>query len=119
MAAQPVVATPPGTKGETSISYKNTPRQSYPSEVLKHRFMPYGSLANMDDTSKDVPMAEAEPLVEESSPSSKKKPKTIEEAPVVEVEEQELKRAKGKKRKGDAIEVIETPVKKPKKSKAA
>jgi len=34
---------------DSARTYQNPPRQSYPKELLKHRFMPYGSLTGTDD----------------------------------------------------------------------
>ena len=55
LSAQDVIPTldplvPPAA--DTARTHQNPPRQSYPKEVLKHRFMPYGSLiASADATS--------------------------------------------------------------------
>ena len=35
---------------DSARTYQNPPRQSYPKELLKHRFMPYGSLIGNDDS---------------------------------------------------------------------
>ena len=51
ISAQSVVPTPcapsAGDPQSTGPPYKNPPRQSYPKELLKHQFIPYGSLVNV------------------------------------------------------------------------
>ena len=61
ISAQAVVPTPcvPSADGpQASLStgppYKNPPRHSYPKEVLKHQFMPYGSLVNVTNDSNEM-----------------------------------------------------------------
>lgn len=39
-----------------SNPYQNPPRQSYPNELLKHRFMPYGSLVGAGGVKNDDKM---------------------------------------------------------------
>ncbi|TFY60231.1 hypothetical protein EVJ58_g5287 [Rhodofomes roseus] len=49
VAAKPDAPTPAAESAEAGESmYKNPPRPRYPLEVLKHRFMPLGSLAHTD-----------------------------------------------------------------------
>ncbi|KAF8626288.1 hypothetical protein AX15_004959 [Amanita polypyramis BW_CC] len=45
--AQPQLA--PDASGASVTIYQNPPRQSYPLELLKHRFTPYGSLAPVEN----------------------------------------------------------------------
>jgi DNA-directed RNA polymerase I subunit RPA34.5 len=63
LSAQDVLPTPnPSvpTASDSAQIYQNPPRQSYPKELLKHRFMPYGSLVGNNDVNaaqdKDVDM---------------------------------------------------------------
>ncbi|PPQ82373.1 hypothetical protein CVT25_008334 [Psilocybe cyanescens] len=121
VTAQPVTPTLP-PNGE-SLQYQNPPRHSYPKEILKHRFMPYGSIvnANNDVTEMEVDAVQApQPL-----PSPKKKRTkaadvsiTNEETPMAELDV-EVKKTKGKKRKGEPGDALETSAKKTKKSKVA
>ncbi|KAF8162749.1 hypothetical protein B0H34DRAFT_692810 [Crassisporium funariophilum] len=126
VAAQAVVPTPDSSSSDAhtpgvTLQYKNPPRQSYPKEVLKHQFLPYGSLVNVTNDG-DVPMMDVDVVEDPQQPVSprKKRTKVIEEAqsettPIV----PEEKKPKGKKRKGEITDVVETPVsKKLKKSKA-
>ncbi|KJA21031.1 hypothetical protein HYPSUDRAFT_55692 [Hypholoma sublateritium FD-334 SS-4] len=85
---------------------QNPPRFSYPQEVLKHRYVPYGSV--------DAAAAELDAMVVDSEPQS---PPTVPESLVAEVDP-EIKVKKGKKRKGD-VDAAEAPPKKSKKSKVA
>ena len=129
IAAQAVVPSPiaPSESGpdpETG-KYKSVPRQRYPAELLKHRFMPYGSVGGVDesvvdpvngeDLSMDVDVEEVSSPKKQKKVDDKKdeavKEKDTKKSPVV-----ETKKSKGKKRKGDT-DVTGTPT--PKKSKKA
>ena len=83
---------------------QNPPRFSYPKEVLKHRYVPYGSV--------DATAAETDAMIVDSEPQS---PPAVAESPAVEVDP-EIKVKKGKKRKGE-VDAAEAPPKKTKKSK--
>ncbi len=85
---------------------QNPPRFSYPKEVLKHRYIPYGSV--------DATAAEADAMIVDSEPQQ---PPAVPESPAAEVDP-EIKVKKGKKRKGD-VDAGEAPPKKSKKSKVA
>lgn len=85
---------------------QNPPRFSYPKEVLKHRYVPYGSV--------DAVAASPDAMVVDSEPQS---PPTVPESLAAEVDP-EIKVKKGKKRKGD-VDAVEAPPKKSKKSKVA
>lgn len=105
LSAQSVIPTP--TSAPEGSVYKNPPRESYPAEVLKHRFMPYGSQVDLINDDADVPMAdiEVQDVVEPSTKPEKAENKTPKSD----------KKTKGKKRKGDLEDSAETPA--PKKSK--
>ncbi|KAF8643551.1 hypothetical protein AX16_008939 [Volvariella volvacea WC 439] len=102
----------------TGPPYKNPERKSYPTEILKHQFMPYGSLTpayGVGDVTMESDVAEAE--AEAEAKIVKRKPKK-ELSPVVEI----VRKGKsskgdsgGKKRKGD--EEASNSQKKPKKAK--
>lgn len=145
VSAQSVVPTPsapsagdPQASISTGPPYKNPPRQSYPKEVLKHRFMPYGSLVNVplnDSNGMDIDNIEEEIVVNEvmnvdiENPElqpqhtvppkvKRKQGKTVNEIqleaplnPSATTESQsEGKKAKGKKRKVEST-AGSTPVK--------
>ena len=122
----------------TGPPYKNPPRQCYPNEVLKHQFMPYGSLLNATTNNNneldidnhedeivmnvDIENPELQPTV---SPKSKRKhKKTVNEIqletpinPSTTTELQsEGKKAKGNKRKAEST-ADSSAVKKSKKTK--
>ena len=126
VAAQAVTPTPDTSLADADrrAQYKNPPRHSYPKEVLKHRFTPYGSLLNpvQDDSSPmDVDDAAVEEPQPPPSPSKKRTKNTdavISDPPVEEPKvEREVKSTKGKKRKGEAAEPSDVPAKKHKKTK--
>jgi hypothetical protein len=122
LSAQPIKPTT-----DPTVSFKSPQRPSYPKELLKHRFMPYGSQANtcaaanppMDvDTAPAVPTDDAAAVQPLKPPSTSKeqkgKGKRLESPEIVEVPSQ-----KTKKRKGADVEIIDTPVaKRSKKTKA-
>ena len=129
IAAQAVVPSPiaPSESGpdpETG-KYKSVPRQRYPAELLKHKFMPYGSVGGVDesvvdpvneeDVAMDVDVEQVASPKKQKKLDDKKKDEAVKEkdtklkSPVV-----ETKKSKGKKRKGD-VDVTGTPA--PKKSK--
>lgn len=119
------------------LPYKNTPRQSYPMELLKHQFMPYGSLVKVNNNEMDIDTHEEEtvmnvdtenpePVTHAVSPKVKKKQgKTVNEIhsetpinPSTATEMQSENKVKGKKRKVESSNTAESPAaKKPKKSK--
>ncbi|KAF8881287.1 hypothetical protein CPB84DRAFT_1851624 [Gymnopilus junonius] len=86
--------------------YKNPPRYSYPKEVLKHKFLPYGARPQ----TAVIPKKQHSKKVDEDmagASAGEAKPQVTE------------KKSKAKKRKGELAETADTPAtKKPKKSKA-
>ncbi|KAJ8508169.1 hypothetical protein ONZ45_g9529 [Pleurotus djamor] len=89
VAAQPV--TPSLADAPAPVLYQNPPRQSYPKELLRHRFMPFGSeVTEITEQQADVTAMDVD------SPTQKKdKVHSKEVAPASPV------KVKGKKRKGD------------------
>ena len=74
ISARPSLPTPPQSPSESSqVLHQNPPRPSYPKELLKHRFMPLGSLAPTGDSEEmDVdPAPAAEAAATKSSKSHK------------------------------------------------
>lgn len=141
ISAQAVVPTPyapsaddPQASTSSGPPYKNPPRQSYPKEVLKHQFMPYGSLVNItnemdignheEDIAMNVDTEDPEPQPTVTPKAKKKHRKTVNEiqleTPMNSSTATELqsegKKAKGKKRKVE-ITADSSPVKKSKKTK--
>lgn len=100
-AVQPSVEASSETPSGTIVKHNNPPRQCYPKEVLKHRFMPYGSVNGLEGDltveqeteSMDVDTPEV-PFAISFSPT-----KAVKEAPPS--SPKEAKKVKGKKRKGD------------------
>ena len=130
IAAQAVVPSPiaPSESGpdpETG-KYKSVPRQRYPAELLKHRFMPYGSFGGIDesvvgpvkgeDVAMDVDVEEVASPKKQKKVDDKKKDEAVKEKDTKKSPVAETKKSKGKKRKGDA-DVTGTPT--PKTSKKA
>jgi len=112
LAAQPVKPTP--KTNNSTESFKNPQRPSYPKELLKHRFMPYGSLAKTSadenlpidiDAISGAPTDDAvpQPLVPSSSRQQKEKEKRLESSEIVEVRPKQ-----NKKRKAVYVEITET-----------
>ncbi|KAJ6606156.1 hypothetical protein DFH09DRAFT_1119463 [Mycena vulgaris] len=105
MAAQAVKPTPDPSNADSPNGrpvYKNPPRESHPIELLKHKFMPYGSTVDIPDGDAGTPApmeVDGEVLVPDTPAKVKG----------------ESKKSKGKKRKGEG-EADETP-KKVKKAK--
>ncbi|KIJ92069.1 hypothetical protein K443DRAFT_114158 [Laccaria amethystina LaAM-08-1] len=132
IAAQAVVPSPitPSESGpdpETG-KYKSVPRQRYPAELLKHRFMPYGSVGGVDesvvngeDVAMDVDVEEVPSPKKQKKVDDRKKDEAVKEKDTKKSPVVETKKSKGKKRKGDADEdVTATPVhKKSKKAKTS
>ena len=127
VAAQAITPTPDISLAEAdpTMQYKNPPRHSYPKEVLKHRFTPYGSLLNpvQDDSSPmdidDAPVEESQPPPSPSKKCTKITDAVTSDPPTEEPKvEREVKSTKGKKRKGEAVEPPDVPAKKPKKTKS-
>jgi hypothetical protein len=121
MAAQPVKPTPDPSATTSSSNarpvYKNPPRESHPTELLTHKFTPYGAAdadAEEGPARATTPMeVDAEVLVPETpEPAAKSKKGGKKEK---EKDKGDDKKSKGKKRKG---EEGESP-KKPKKAKTA
>ncbi|KAL0947716.1 hypothetical protein HGRIS_013801 [Hohenbuehelia grisea] len=78
LSAQPVTPAPsPSGDAVAPMVYQNPPRHSYPKELLKHHFMPYGSAIGSGsgdrDEGMDVDMEAAPPP---ESPKAEKKTKT-------------------------------------------
>lgn len=131
IAAQAVVPSPiaPSESGpdpETG-KYKSVPRQRYPTELLTHRFLPYGSVSGVDefvvgpvegkDVAMDVDVKDVASPKKEKKVNDKKKDEAVEEKDTKKSPVVETKKSKGKKRKGDA-DVTDTPaLKKSKKAK--
>jgi hypothetical protein len=93
VSAPPVVATPLPENGLTPDGpYQNPPRFSYPKEVLKHKFLPYGAQSSGDGIAQvieeDVVMVDGAELEENTGV----------EPPVKAVKEK-----KNKKRKVDEV----------------
>ncbi|KAH8100291.1 DNA-directed RNA polymerase I subunit RPA34.5-domain-containing protein [Cristinia sonorae] len=115
VSARAALPTPPhssdGDDSESSVTYTNPPRPSYPVEALKHRFMPIGSLSHTaDDDVEDHMEVDEAPV--ESAPASAEPAK-------------KEKKTKGKKEDATGGEVKpakrkkeEEPMKKQKKVKA-
>lgn len=71
ITAQPAqVQHVPNADGKPATVLQNPPRQSYPPELLKHRFLPYGSLAPGGSVKEDM---EAEKHDHRHKTKSKKK----------------------------------------------
>ncbi|KAI6143914.1 hypothetical protein BKA82DRAFT_4178955 [Pisolithus tinctorius] len=100
VSAQQATPTAPGPQ---PIIHQNSPRPSYPKDVLKHKFVPYGARSQLDITAVEESMD-----VEISAP-----PDIVSEQPQEEAPQVSEKVSKGKKRKKEG----ETP-KKSKKHKS-
>ena len=99
ISARPSLPTPPASSPESSpVVHQNPPRPRHPAELLTHRFVPIGSLA---DENKDVDM-DASPADPKPAPHESRK----------EAEQGEKSK---KKRKVE----VESPKKKTKKAKTA
>ena len=101
------------TASDSAQIYQNPPRQSYPKELLKHRFMPYGSLVRNNDINAaqdtDVDMG-----VDEEGKGKGSQPKLIGSPG------KKTKDSKGKKRKVEGDSKMEDDLlKKSKKAKTA
>lgn len=80
----------------TEGPYKGPPRECYPTEVLKHQFLPYGSLSAVEqDDPSEMEMDVDIPKAVSSLPSPTQKKAKPSPSKV------EAKKVKGKKRKGD------------------
>lgn len=144
ISAQSVVPTPcspstgdPQASISTGPPYKNPPRQSYPKEVLKHQFMPYGSLVNVttnDSNEMDIDNHEEEIVIDNPEPqptipakAKRKEGKTVNETQLeipinlstTTESQSEGKKAKRKKRKVESMADSSEVVKKPKKVKTS
>lgn len=144
ISAQSVVPTPcapsasdPQASISTGPPYKNPPRQSYPKEVLKHQFMPYGSLVNVttnDSNEMDIDNHEEEIVIDNPEPqptvpakAKRKEGKTVNETQLetpinlstTTESQSEGKKAKRKKRKVEGMADSSEVVKKPKKVKTS
>ncbi|KAF9453712.1 hypothetical protein P691DRAFT_719171 [Macrolepiota fuliginosa MF-IS2] len=122
VSAQPPQPTSPDSSTSTTM-HQNPPRHKYPSELLTHQFMPYGSLVDSDKVS-DLVMMEVDNNVttqldvdeKEGKKTKKKKNKTEVGADGEGVEKE---KKKSKKRKGEDAEAADAPVKKSKKAKTS
>lgn len=107
ISAQPVAPT-----SSDASTLKSEPRESYPMDVLTHRFMPYGSqdpIEGDEVVSMDVDAVEVGKI---------KSPENTERSPKKESTPAATKKTKGKKRKGEGD--AETPTaKKVKKAKTS
>ena len=126
-SAQEVKPTPEPDVDPTT-TYKNPPRHSYPKEVLKHRFLPYGAYSKNHDEAnaqegEDTSKMDIDDVLDGPTPGQPRSPKKkrSKDTDENEVEPKGVeKRSKGKKRKGEVTEGGDTPAtKKPKKSKAS
>ena len=109
VSAQPVLPTPTKNADSTSSSgpsYKNPPRQVYPPERLKHRFLPYGSHLKLSDEELDVMDVDVD--VQADKLDQDKPPETSADSPD--------KTTRKKKRKGEG-DPSGVKAKKPKKSR--
>jgi len=114
------VPIPPG------LPYKNPPRQSYPKEVLKHQFMPYGSLVNVTNNEMDIDTddgvamnvdidiepPEPQPTLSQKTKKQRKTathPETPIKASIATEAGPEEQKAKGMKRKGESLGTTESP----------
>jgi DNA-directed RNA polymerase I subunit RPA34.5 len=91
VSTQPSVATP---AENWTVVHQNPPRPSYPKDVLKHAFVPYGARSEktqLEDLSMDVDAIEtsADKPAADAAPTPKVKPTKTKES----------KESKGKKRK--------------------
>ncbi|GBE82795.1 hypothetical protein SCP_0411800 [Sparassis crispa] len=82
VSAKPALPTPdPSSDSNTSSSvYKNPPRPRYPKAILKHRFMPLGSLARNADSPEAMDVDQVEQILgeepaDEDIPVKPSKPK--------------------------------------------
>jgi len=91
ISAQDITPTPDSSliaASDSARTYQNPPRQSYPKELLKHRFVPYGSLTRNDtgvteeDVEIEVEMDAEKDVMEDGT-----------------IPEKKSKKSKGKKRK--------------------
>jgi hypothetical protein len=112
----PCAAPSAGDSISSGPPYKNPPRQSYPKEVLKHQFMPYGSLVNVttnDSNEMDIDNDNHEKkeiiMIDADIENPQLQPQPQPTVP-------EGKKAKGKKRKVENTS-DSSPVKKFKKTK--
>ena len=107
VCAQPVLPTPAKNADSASSSgpsYKNPPRQVYPPERLKHRFLPCGSHLQLSEEELDVMDVDVQAVKLDQI----KPPETSADSPD--------KTTRKKKRKGEG-DPSEVKAKKPKKSR--
>jgi len=133
LSAKPVLPTPDcsAESPDSAQTYMNPVRPSYPKEFLKHRFMPYGSLAqtangepdgnggmDVDDTpqSAELPMPQAPAKSEDAMTPRKKIAKESKDK--TKIKEKEGDETKARKRKVDDSDAT-TPKKKSKKVKSS
>lgn len=103
VSAQPSRVTPPE---DPSILHQNSSRPSYPRELLKHHFVPYGARANPSINPDHASMV-VDGSIEDGALGTKNggsPPKA---------KESKAKESKSRKRKGE-IETVHKTVKKPK-----
>ncbi|RDB19192.1 hypothetical protein Hypma_013644 [Hypsizygus marmoreus] len=115
LSAQAVMPTPDPSNSGVIEPYKRPARECYPPEVLKHKFMPYGSLSGIPDVPAmvesemdvDIPVSQLTALSQPPQKKSKRDKTSKEE---------DGKKAKGRKRKGDSDAPVEKKSKKVKTS---
>ena len=97
LSARPALPTPDpsseSSEGSSNTEYKNPPRPTYPKEVLKHRFMPYGSITGTAEEQMDVD--------DDTSPTNPSNQDKVESNPV--------EGGKSKKRKSERAEGTAEP----------
>ncbi|KAL0070384.1 hypothetical protein AAF712_002215 [Marasmius tenuissimus] len=72
VSAQEVTATPP-EETDPTLEQQNPKRFSYPKNLLKHKFMPYGSRSHLQSPSEDVEMDVEVPQTQEKEKEKSKK----------------------------------------------
>ncbi|KAK1225538.1 hypothetical protein PQX77_011519 [Marasmius sp. AFHP31] len=82
VSAQEVTATPP-EETDPTLERQNPKRFSYPKDLLKHKFMPYGSRSHLQSPSEDVDMDVEVPQTQEKEKdkSKKKRKEPIDDSP--------------------------------------
>ncbi|KXN83230.1 hypothetical protein AN958_01681 [Leucoagaricus sp. SymC.cos] len=75
VSAQPPEPSTTENASTDLTTYKNPPRHKYPPELLKHRFMPYGSLVDPNYISQAVAQQQDAPMMEDETAGSAKKSK--------------------------------------------
>ncbi|CCM05761.1 uncharacterized protein FIBRA_07994 [Fibroporia radiculosa] len=65
-AASPTPVVAQDTSAPLAVAFQNPPRHSYPPELLKHRFMPSGSLVSTVDSPESVDVDQVDAMLEAS-----------------------------------------------------